>query len=98
MHVDASERPPWVANLLAQAYAMHVIPKAFDVPDHLAGKTIRCTTCRTQVAVAPAPAAAALSLDAEEDAGARKPFGWDVAMNVPVRKKLAFVRNQLFDY
>ncbi|MFO0804631.1 MAG: hypothetical protein U0791_16095 [Gemmataceae bacterium] len=29
---------------------------AFDVPDNLAGKTIRCTSCKSQVTVASAPA------------------------------------------
>jgi predicted Zn finger-like uncharacterized protein len=43
---------------------------AFEVPDGLAGKTIRCTSCKTQLTVPAAPAAAsALS-------GGKKPFGW----------------------
>jgi predicted Zn finger-like uncharacterized protein len=37
----------------------------FDVQDNLAGKTIRCSSCKTQMTV-PQPAAA----------GAKKPFGW----------------------
>jgi len=40
---------------------------AFEVPETLAGKTIRCTSCKTQLTVdSPAPAAA----------DAKKPFGW----------------------
>jgi hypothetical protein len=38
---------------------------AFDLPDDLGGKTIRCTSCKAQMGV---PAAA-------PDAGAKKPFG-----------------------
>src|SRR5262249_46403067 len=46
---------------------------AFEVPDHLAGKTIRCTACKTQLTVAaPAPAEAV----AAAPPPAKKPFGW----------------------
>jgi hypothetical protein len=41
---------------------------AFQVPDELVGKTIRCTSCKTQVSV---PETAAVA-----QAGAKKPFGW----------------------
>jgi len=40
---------------------------AFEVPESLAGKTIRCTSCKTQLTV---PAAAATATEA------KKPFGW----------------------
>ncbi len=40
---------------------------AFEVPDNLAGKTIRCTGCKTQVTVPAAGQAAATG---------KKPFGW----------------------
>ena len=40
---------------------------AFEVPESLAGKTIRCTSCKTQLTI---PAAAMASADA------KKPFGW----------------------
>jgi hypothetical protein len=43
---------------------------AFDVPDNLAGKTIRCTSCKAQM---PVPAAAAAGA---EGSPAKKPFGF----------------------
>ena len=43
---------------------------AFEVPENLAGKSIRCMSCKTQLTVsAPAPLVAAT-------AGTKKPFGW----------------------
>ena len=44
----------------------------FEVPETLAGKTIRCTSCKTQLSV---PAA-----------GANKPFGWAGAAAKPAAK------------
>jgi len=40
---------------------------AFDVPESLAGKTIRCTSCKTQLTI---PTAVVAGADA------KKPFGW----------------------
>lgn len=42
---------------------------AFEVPESLAGKKIRCTSCKTEVVVTAAVAAAAAE-------PAKKPFGW----------------------
>jgi hypothetical protein len=51
---------------------------AFEVPDNLAGKTIRCTSCKTQLTVsAPALAAAAPAAATET----KKPFGWAAGNN-----------------
>ena len=51
---------------------------AFDVPENLAGKTIRCTSCKTQVTV-PAVAEAVPPAAPASANGAKKPFGWDAA-------------------
>src|SRR5262245_40960759 len=45
---------------------------AFEVPDNLAGKTIRCTSCKTQLTV---PATAPVAT-AAPGSGVKKPFGW----------------------
>lgn len=45
---------------------------AFEVPDHLSGKTIRCTACKTQLTVPAATAQAA----APSSSDGKKPFGW----------------------
>lgn len=50
---------------------------AFDVPGHLTGKTIRCTSCKTQLTVSaatPAPRTAAAATPPKSGEG--KPFGW----------------------
>ena len=54
---------------------------AFEVPDTLSGKTIRCTSCKTQLTV---PAAGM--------ADTKKPFGWASSPANPAVPKVALTR------